>query len=166
MTNTPMPPKRIVLKANRDTLMLVAAASAATLALAASVHSRPQPDPTHSVVEAPQQDWTGDLAELVPASTEPTEQEPLTSASLTVPKSALALPNPPTRAKAKPCDVGPCPTSRPAALRTQAARAEAARASRKDHSLMARLNPFNHLDTLQKPFVYAGNSISNWLHSF
>ena len=108
MSVVPPPRRPIVLKASRDTLVLLAAASAVTLAIGSSVrsHSAAPQDPHAQQVVAGE--WAGQLAELSPdQTTAPTPVEPLTSDALTVPKAAMALPlapRPALPAKPRACD--------------------------------------------------------------
>ena len=91
--------KSIVIRTSRETLGLVAAATAMTFAISYAVHSKhdAQVAAQASIQVAlvaedatPQEDWAGHLAEVTPAAA-PTPTEPMTSASLTVPKAQLAL---------------------------------------------------------------------------
>ena len=127
-----LPPRRpIVLKASRDTLLLLAAAGAMTLAIAYSVHNHPLSDGpgTEQVADG---EWTGQLADLSPnQAATPAPAEPLTSDALTVPKAAMALPaapkaTPPAKpapAKARPVRAPPGPSpSLPSRSRLAASR--------------------------------------------
>ena len=88
-----LPPRRpFVLKASRDTLMLLVAAGAMTLAIAYSVHNRPALQSPVAEQTAVGQ-WAGQLADLTPQQTTSSAQaEPLSSDALTLPKAAMALP--------------------------------------------------------------------------
>ena len=174
--------KPIVIRTSRETLGLVVAASAVACALAGAVHSKHDTQtaaaaPVQQVASvaqdaSPQEVWAGHLAELTPAAA-PTPAEPMTSASLTVPKAQLALPLPmvpKSPAKPRPCvEPQPCAlkalaASPQAAARRQAIAAEKAQA-REHRSLIGMLNPLNHLPdmaTVSRPFTYAGGAVSGW----
>ena len=174
-------PRRVVIRANRETLALVCGACALTFVIAYGLHGRPVEAPATQVVAAPppQQDWTGHLAD-VPANATVTTgpAEPLSSDSLTVPKAQLALPAMPSKPKVRPCDTGPlpCPVAKavapvpPArkvatATPTMASQAKA----EKEHGLLNTLNPLNHLpdmSTIKRPFAYAGDTVSGWFKRF
>ncbi len=170
-----VPPRRpVVLKASRDTLVLLAGATALTLAIGYSVHSRPATDTAFATAELTAAGgWAGQLAELSPAA-KPNLGEPLSSAALTVPKAAMTLPVPPriasstTAAAVKPrlCDGPACPPAKPAAAPGAAVRRPATPALR-EASLMERLNPLNHLpDMVKRPFASAGDTIVGWAKRF
>lgn len=170
-----VPPRRpIVLKASRDTLVLLAGATALTLAIGYSVHSRPTPDPAVTTVEQTAAgEWAGQLAGLPPAA-KPNPSEPLSSAALTVPKAAMALPAPPraappaaaTAVKPRLCDGTACPPAKLAAAPAAAVRRPAP-APVREASLMERLNPLNHLpDMVKRPFASAGDTIAGWAKRF
>ncbi len=175
--------KTIVIRTSRETLGLVVAATAVTFALATAVHSKHEADisapaPLQQVELAapeasPQEDWAGHLADVTPAAA-PAPAEPMTSASLTVPKAQLALPMvPKTLPKQRPC-VEPqscalkalaAASSSQAAGHRQAMAAERAQAAREHHSLIGMLNPLNHLPdmaTVSRPFTYAGGAVTGW----
>ncbi|MCX8254425.1 MAG: hypothetical protein OTI36_10630, partial [Beijerinckiaceae bacterium] len=112
--------KSIVIRTSRETLGLVAAATAMTFAMSYAVHSKhdaqvaAQASSQVALVAedaTPQEDWAGHLAEVTPAAA-PTPAEPMTSASLTVPKAQLALPSamgPKVTPKPRPCvEPQPC----------------------------------------------------------
>ncbi len=191
MTSSPPTRRTVVIKANRDTLVLLACTVTVTLALSYGVHQRaasPLPQPA-------QQEWAGRLADVLPDFA--VTSEPMTSDSLVVPKAALALPAPPAapqRAGIKPqaCDTPPClakaavplPPTRQK-LATAGAEivksgSEAGSASgaipkpdapepsapkRKSQSFaLGDLNPLHHLpDTVRRPFSYAGTKITGWI---
>ena len=175
--------KTIVIRTSRETLWLVAAATAVTFAMAYAVHSKhdaqvaaPAAAPAALIAQdaTPQEDWAGHLAEVTPAGT-PTPAEPMTSASLTVPKAQLALPMsmvPRVAARPRPCfEPQPCALKTLSASSTQApphrqaAGEEKAPATRPHRSLVGMLNPLNHLpdmSTVSRPFTYAGGAVSNW----
>ena len=175
--------KTIVIRTSRDTLGLVVAATAMTFAMAYAVHSKHEAEaaaqapaqPITLVAQdaSPQEVWAGHLAELTPAAA-PTPSEPMTSASLTVPKAQLALPMvPKTLPKPRPCiEPQPCAlktlaaASSPALTHHQVATpAEKAPAARANHSLVGMLNPLNHLpdmSTVGRPFTYAGGAVAGW----
>ena len=187
-----LPPRRsIVLKANRDTLVLIAAASAMTLAIAYSVHTRPAPATLQrqtggtTTEQAAAGEWAGQLADLSPsqvASTTPAER--LSTAALTVDKAAMALPAAPRPAAvllAKPriCDGAPCPPPAKAAVAGTAAPALGAAAATpprhpsagappaREASLVEKLNPLNHLpEMVKRPFASAGDTIAGWIRRF
>lgn len=176
MSSVPPPRRPVVLKASRDTLMLLAAAGAATLALAYSVHNRPAPDAPQgqTTEQAAAGEWAGQLAELSPTqAVAPEPAEPLSSAALTVPSAAMALPAPPkTAAKTRSCEGAACAIAKPAAVPMPARRAQASAAPAspkpvREASLLARLNPLNRLpDMVKRPFASAGNTIAGWVSRF
>lgn len=177
-----VPPRRtIVLKTSRDTLVLLAAASAMALAIGYSVHNRPPADATPASEQVAAGEWTGQLASLAPSEAAKTAPaEPLSSDALTVPKAAMALPAPPrpATAPAKPrlCDGLPCPPpARTAAAATViGAPAPARKPTGATHpqpireaGLMDRLNPLNHIpDMVKRPFASAGDTIVGWVRHF
>jgi hypothetical protein len=152
--------KSVVIRANRETIGLVAAACAVAFALADAVHSRPAPTASG---QQHQQDWTGDLAELEAPETK--SQEPLRSADLVVPQADLALPTMPAKPVARkgcdePCVKAPLPPRRAAATATRVA-------AKKDAGFLDNLNPLNHVpDMVSRPFNYAGNVVSGWIKQF
>lgn len=164
-----------MIKARRETIGLVAAASAMTFALAYAVHSKQAQVPSAPTARLQQQDWMGHLAEVAPR-TETAPPEPMSSAALVVPKSQLALPSTPTRppAKPRPCEDRPCAAKANAqatAARRQIAAAESASTGKSERdresgkSLLGTLNPLNHLPDMSmigRPFAYAGNTVSGW----
>ena len=174
-------PRRVVIRANRETLALVFGACTATFAIAYGLHGKPAETQVPAAVASanPQQDWTGHLADVPPnATTTAPASEPLSSDSLTVPKAQLALPGMPAKPKARPCDGGPtpCPAAKVAApvppVRKQVAATTPSPAqarAEKEHGLMATLNPLNHLPdmaTVKRPFAYAGDTVSGWFKRF
>ncbi len=155
--------KTFIIKANRDTIGLVAAACAVTFALAYAVHSRPLPaTPVHQQ----QQGWTGDLADL--GTRDAASPEPLRSADLVVPQAQLALPAMPAKPIARkgcdePCLKAPLPPRR----ETVRAGTPIREAAHKDAPLLSRLNPLNHVpDVVTRPFTYAGDMVSGWIKRF
>ncbi len=180
-----LPPRRsIILKANRDTLVLIAAAGAMTLAIANSVHTRPAPATLQgqtggtTTEQAAAGEWAGQLADLTPnqvASTAPAE--PLSTAALTLDKAAMALPASPRPAPALPskpriCDGAPCPPPVKAAAAGTAAAAPprhppAVTPPAREASLVEKLNPLNHLpEMVKRPFASAGDTIAGWVKRF
>lgn len=172
-----LPPRRpIVLKASRDTVVLLAAVGAMTLALAYSVHNRPAPAPPAQTTAG---EWAGQLAELPsPQAAAPAPAEPLSSDALTVPKAAMALPVPPrtpaavVAAKPRACDGAPCPAL-PAAKTAAALPAAPSRrpaappAPLREATLVETLNPLNHLPAVvTRPFASAGDTIAAWVKRF
>lgn len=172
--------KSIVIRTSRETLGLVAAATAMTFAMSYAVHSKhdaqvaAQASSQVALVAedaTPQEDWAGHLAEVTPAAA-PTPAEPMTSASLTVPKAQLALPSamgPKVTPKPRPCvEPQPCALKALAATSTPVRRQAAAAAAEKQHphrSLVGMLNPLNHLPDMSmvsRPFTYAGGAVSSW----
>ncbi len=179
--------KTIVIRTSRDTLGLVVAATAMTFAMAYAVHSKhdaqisaqaaAQAPAQQSALVAqdasPQEVWAGHLAELTPAAA-PTPAEPMTSASLTVPKAQLALPMvPKTLPKPRPClEPQPCAVKTLAAASSLvlthhqiASAADRAQAARANHSLVGMLNPLNHVPDMSavgRPFTYAGGAVAGW----
>ena len=177
--------RRVVIRANRETIALVLGACALTFVIAYELRGRATEPSSTTIVAAapPQQDWTGNLADVPQnATTTAPAAEPLSSDSLTVPKSQLALPPTPAKAKVRPCDLGPVPcatgtaTAKIAApvppVRKQAATAPTMVAQAKaenDHGLMSTLNPLNHMpemSTIKRPFIYAGDTVSGWFKRF
>ena len=166
------PTRTIVLKARRDTVVLVVAATAATFALASAIHSRPD---ARDNVALPQQQWAGELAGLASVEVDPVHAEPITSASLVVPTSDFALPPMPVRAlvKLRGCDGGLCAprTNAPTPVRRPIA-AAFRRVPAPHHvrpTLISRLNPLNHLpdmSTLGRPFAVASDTVSGWFKRF
>ena len=154
--------RTIVIKANRETIGLVLAASAMTFAIAYSVHSKPTPVAT----QAQQQDWAGDLAELAPQKLASTES--MSSADLVVPNAQLALPSVPVKQATKrgcdePCLKVPVPPRRETAREVSPILAPRT----KEPSLLTRLNPLNHVPKVVKqPFNYAGDMVSGWIKRF
>ena len=178
MSSVPPPHRPFVLKTSRDTLMLLAAAGAMTLALAYSVHNRPAPDASQGQTtdQAAAGEWAGQLAELTPnQAIASAPAETLSSAALTIPSAAMALPVAPKSAVAKPrpCEGTACPTVAKLATVPVPARravASAAPASSKpvrEASLLTRLNPLNRLpDMVKRPFASAGDTIAGWVSRF
>ncbi len=176
--NSVIPPRRpIVLKASRDTLVLLAAAGAMTLALAYSVHNRPVAEGP-STTQASAGEWAGQLAELPPTqAAAPAQTEPLSSDALTVPKAAMALPIAPRAAlpaKPRTCDSAPCPlpakttaaAGTPMALPRRATNPSAP-ARLREASLVDKLNPLNHLPAaVTRPFASASDTIVGWVKRF
>ena len=173
MANIVGTPKKVVIRTSRETLGLVVAATAMTFALSYAVHSKhdaPAPVAAPATQEAalPRQDWAGHLAEVSPAVA-PAPSEPMTSASLTVPKAQLALPAVPKLvAKPRPCPESPCAVkaapSAAAGKRQVAAAGEQPRHEPKK-SLIGMLNPLNHLPDMSavgRPFTYAGGAVTGW----
>ena len=170
-----VPPRRtIVLKADRDTLMLLAAASGLALAIGYSVHSHPAPQDQGQAIEQAAGEWAGRLAELPPPAAINPAVEPLSSDALTVPKAAMALPvapRPAASAKLRICDGALCPAA--AKVATNAAPAPIRRPAAprahplREASLMDRLNPLNHLpEVVTRPFASAGDTITSWVKRF
>lgn len=104
--------RSIVVRARRDTLALILAASGVTLALSHTIHRQPvvadavSPAPAPAAPEpASGGDWAGNLSDptMLVATTE--ESEPLSSAALTVSASELKLPTVAVRplVKIRPC---------------------------------------------------------------
>lgn len=106
--------RSIVLRARRDTLALILAASGVTLALSHTIHRQPvvaatavpAPAPAPAAPEpAGEGDWAGNLSDptMLVATTE--ESEPLSSAALTVSAAELKLPTVAVRplVKMRPC---------------------------------------------------------------
>ena len=169
--------RQIVIRARFETIVLVVATTAMTLALSGVVHSRRLADRDNAPqpVAVADQTWAGDLAD-VSSPSPPNSIEPLTSASLVVPKSVLALPSVIVRplVKLRGCEgsvcaakVVPTPARRPAA--DVAALSRRAGPQREKPTLIARLNPLRHLPdmrTIGRPFAYAGNAVSGWFSSF
>ena len=174
MANLAGTPKKVVIRTSRDTLGLVVAASAMTFALSYAVHSKhdaPSPVSAPQVQEAttqPQEDWAGHLADLS-AAPAPAPIEPMTSASLTVPKSQLALPTAPklVAKPPRPCAEAPCAvkTAAVAAAKHQVATAGDSPRREQQRSLIGMLNPLNHLPDMSavgRPFTYAGGTVAGW----
>lgn len=167
--------RKVVLRTSRETLLLVAGACGLTFAIAYAVHSRPlqtiaAPQPTE------QQAWAGQLADIGTSTPAKRVTEPLTSASLTVPKSQLALPAAAKVSVVKPrsCENGSSCAPKATAASLASTRPAAAGTAilppnRKieETGVMARLNPLNHVpDVVRKPFVVAGEAVSGWLKRF
>ena len=188
-----VPPRRpIVLKTSRDTLVLLAAASAMALAIGYSVHNHTVSDDPQPIEQTVAGEWAGQLAALAPTETAAPAPAPLSSDALTLPKAAMALPvSPrPTANAVKPrlCDGVPCPPAAkasttaaavPGGLPTAAAPGQTHRpaVATRPHSvreagLMERLNPLNHLpdvrlpDVVRRPFASAGETIVGWVKRF
>lgn len=172
--------RTIVIRAHRETVGLIVAASALTFALASAIHSRQPPAPSApTAVQRQPQDWTGHLADVAPR-TETVPAEPLSSAALVVPKSQLALPTTPASplVRSRNCVDTSCATKAngrvPLARRQIAAAVSAAteksdRAPTEKKSALAALNPLNHLPDMSaigRPFTYAGGTISGWIKRF
>ena len=176
MTDPDNARRTVVIKASRDTLLLIACAVSATLAISYAVHTRPA---SVSVAEVapPQQEWAGTLADVTTQSKSVQPAETMTSASLVVPPAALSLPKEPSRAapqKPRACDPAPCVVKpgaqlplppvrqKPAAVETAAVQTPVP--AKDEASLVGRLNPLNHLpDAVRHPFDYAGNTVSGWM---
>jgi hypothetical protein len=170
--------RTVVIKAKRETVLLLVAASSLTFALAYAIHSKPEADlhPVEQVQQKPApQIWAGQLASLAPDHVPSPAAEPMSSASLVVPKSQLSLPvvavvRPPARVRA--CDDASCAAKTPLPVRpvrAQAAATQSAAVARTPgkQGLMATLNPLNHLPdatTLKRPFSYASDTVSGWFH--
>ena len=167
--------RTVVIKASRDTLLLVACAVAATLALSYAVHTRPAPVPVAEVAPVKQQ-WTGSLADVTsPRTSVPSET--MTSASLVVPTSALSLPKEPPRTapqKTKACDSTLCvaasvvqpplPLARQRLVVVDNVGVQPAMPVRDKDGFGGRLNPLNHLpDAVRHPFDYAGSTVTGWI---
>ena len=162
------------MKANRETIVLVAAACAMTFVLAHHAGTQQAPvaeAQTAQVASAapasPHQVWTGDLAQVAPA-TVATPVEPMSSASLVVPKSALALPGMPKKAATK-VIVPPVPPARTQVASNTLPTTNRASDAPRDDGLLHTLNPMNHLpdlSTVRRPFAYAGETISGWMRQF
>ena len=172
-----LPPRRpIVLKASRDTLVLLAAVGAMTLAIAYSVHNHPAAGGP-STEQVAVGEWAGQLADLSPSPVAaPAPSEPLSSDALTLPKTAMALPAIPkavTSTKPRICDGVSCPTiaktiagnAAVAPPRRIAAAAPPARL--REASLVEKLNPLNHLPAaVTRPFASASDTIVGWVKRF
>ncbi len=182
-------PRSVAVKTKRDMVAPVLGLCAVTFALAYVVHSEvdtsrsglPQPgivsarspsvpDGGSTDRGAPAKEWTGHLADVVPAAGAPAE--PMTSASLVVSPSQLPPVTGPGRTAGKrACEGAPCtkagapvptPPSRPA---TSGAVPVAANAAPQDRGWPANINPFNHLPdtaTLKQPFTYVGDKVAGW----
>ena len=181
MSNLASASRTVVIRASRDTLSLVAAASAMTFALAYAIHTKhdrliPAPLPAlETRAPEPQQDWAGHLAELAPA-TAAAPSEPMSSAALVVPKAQLALPPLPKAStkSMRPCPpdascvpIAKAPTSSPAAppRRLVAAADKANAADKPGKTLVGMLNPLNHLPDMTavgRPFASAGGAVAGW----
>ena len=178
MTTVPPPRRPVVFKANRDTLVLLAAATAMTLALGYSVHNHPPVESRDRAAEPPAVgEWAGELADLSPSQTTvAAPAEPLSSDALTLPKAAMALPvapRPPAPAKPRSCDGVPCPS--PAKVAAVSSTTPPARqpapavhpAQVREATLVERLNPLNHLpEVVTRPFAVAGDTIVGWVKRF
>ena len=154
--------KSVVIRTNRETIGLIAAACAVAFALDYATHARPAP-----VVPSQQrqQDWTGDLADV--AAPGVALQEPLRSADLVVPQAQLALPAAPKPVAKKGCDE-PC-AKVPLPPRHDVAKISPSipTAARRDAGLLNTFNPLNHVpDVVSRPFNYAGNVVSGWIRRF
>ena len=122
---------------------------------------------------APAKEWTGHLADVVPAPGAPAE--PMTSASLVVSPSQLPPVTGPARTTGKrTCEGASCtakagapvptPPSRPAPSGASSIPV-AASATPQDRGWPANINPFNHLPdtaTLKQPFTYVGDKVAGW----
>lgn len=170
--------KTFVLKARRETVTLVAAATAATFALSYAIHSH---RPASRSDTPPIQAWTGELADVKATEFVPADTAPITSASLVVPKSQFALPDSRVRALVRlhGCDgslctsrtaAAPSPPRRPAVSGIEVTAQTIRPVSRREKpSLIARLNPLNHLpdaSTLKRPFAVAGDTVTGWFKRF
>lgn len=159
--------RTIVLKMRRDTVVLLVAVTATTVALSSAIHSRPARQTAVS-----QQHWTGQLADVAPAEAPRADVEHLTSASLVVPTSELALPQVPVRAlvRLRGCDGQICAPRVPTPVRRpETASAHRAGPRHAPPSLMSRLNPLNHLPDvtrISRPFAVAGDTVSGWFRRF
>lgn len=170
--------RHIVLKARLETVLIAIVAGGLVLGVAYTGRSR-SPEPVQSdpgAAEPGKPDWTGKLADLGPDQTP--KMQPLTSASLVVPKSTLALPAK-TKAAAKstpkPCADEACDAAKATAptvagrekdkVVASANREPAAKAPSGD--LLKRLNPLNHIpDAVRRPFALAGDTVSGWIKHF
>ncbi len=173
--------RTVVFRASRDTLGLVVVAATMTFALAYAVHSRHDPQAPASTLPAQaqlptpsaqaQQPWAGHLAEVVPSAAI-IPSEPMTSASLVVPKSQLALPAAPAKLKPRGCAEPPCQAKAPLPPTRQQQTADAGKiepAREPKKTLLGTLNPLNHLPEMSavgRPFAYAGNAVSSWIKRF
>jgi hypothetical protein len=199
MADAAYPGRLFVVRARRDTLVLVATATLVTFALASAIHSRPPVASALPSAAAPasvvpvHQSWAGDLDDrAVDAAAPAAARAPLTSASLVVPASDLALPKVSVRplVRLNGCAGAPCPPLRNQATLRRPGRAmvvarapfdersfrsdpflegRAAPPRRQRHDLIARLNPFNHLPDVRhfaRPFTYAGDAVGSWFRSF
>lgn len=171
-----VPPRRFVtLKADRDTLWLLVAASGMTLALAYAVHNRPAAA-VASMEQVAIERWAGELASPQPSgAASPATPEPLSSAALVVPKAAMVLPAVPAitvapfPARLRPCERAPCgaPVKVAAAVPAPAQRAATPSRPTREASLADTLNPLNHIpDLVKRPFVTAGDTIAGWVRRF
>ena len=169
-------PRRIIIRANRDTLALIGGACALTLVIAYGVHGRPDNvAPPKAAPTVAHQEWTGHLADVQPVATPAdAKPEPLSSDLLTVPKAQLALPVAPPKPKVKSCDSAtPC-TAKPAVpvppVRRQVAAAPSLATPQKaDNTLLHNLNPLNHMPDMavvRRPFTYAGDTVVAWFKRF
>lgn len=162
------------MRASRETIVLIAVAGAMTFVLArhagtvapSAAESRTAQAPSAAPAE-PRKVWTGELAQVTPA-TVATPVEPMSSASLVVPKSALALPATPRKAATK-VAVTPAPPVRVQVASNTLVVASRATEAPRDSSLLHALNPMNHLpdlSTIRRPFASAGETISGWMRHF
>ncbi len=154
------------MKANRETIVLIAVACAMTFALSRHAGTPEVAAEKPAAAVVPDQVWTGRLAEVAPAASVP-PREPMSSASLVVPKSALALPATPRKTPVKVAVPVP-PTRTQMAGNTQAASVEPDRSSHED-GLLHSINPMNHLPDMSsvgRPLAYAGETVAGWFRHF
>lgn len=169
-------PRRVVIRANRDTLALLGGACALTFVIAYGVHRRSAVSPPEMESAAEHQGWTGHLAEIEPMATADAKPEPLSSESLTVPKAQLALPVSPVKPKGRPCESSvPClsrsstPVVLPVRRQVPATRASHTASQQNDNGLLHALNPLNHMpdmSVVKRPFTYAGDVVAGWIKRF
>ena len=184
MTYSPYPKGTVLLKAKRETLVLLASVAAMTFAVSYVVHKRPIAE--QASVPVQHQVWAGQLSDVSTDTAVVKQAEPMTSASLVVPTSAVALPAPqtppraipaPTVKPAKPCEGAACtikaggpskqvatlaPVNGPTPNQTLGATTKANR--KESLSLLTKLNPMNHLpDAVRHPVDYANDTFSGWM---
>ncbi len=181
MTHPPPPRRVVTIKANRETLLLVASAVAMAFALSYAVRQRPA---VPTLAAAPQHVWVGQLPEIAPVNTVAQPAEPITSASLVVSPAALTSPTPPSSRpaiapKPRSCDTTPCPqaskppslpqlpapTAKQSGTQVSDSRPVPSRTGHDDKpSLMGKLNPLNHIpDAMRQSIDYAGDTLSSWM---
>ena len=164
-----------LIRISRETMALVLAAGIVTCALAYAHHARSGAEPTSQREQAASKEWVGNLPAAAPLPAASSASEPMTSASLVVAPSELpqviSVPRQPAKLRA--CDLPPCAvkTAVPTPpLRPQPATAAAIPSPQADSpkpTLVAKLNPFNHLPdttTLTQPFTYVGDKVAGWFH--
>lgn len=148
----------------RDTLVLLAVAMAIPLAVSHHLHRRDAEGAGAMVQEHPT--WAGRIADLTPSDVAKSG-DAITSASLVVPTSALALPQNAVRAqKTRPC-LGDMPCAKPVALPRQrtVAIAQGAQSVRHggDTDILRKLNPLAHLpEPIRHPFDSARAVLTGW----